>query len=60
MSLQEETRSMSTSGPPCLLQQGPKYSGLREAARVTVTSSGETKVHVHVIVILQHLKTARN
>ena len=50
MSLLEETRGMSTSGPPaCLLQQGPKNSGLREAARVTVTSSGETKVHVYVI-----------
>ena len=49
MNLQEETRGISTSGPPGLLQRGPKCSGLREAARVTVTSSGETKVHVYVI-----------
>ena len=55
-SLQEETRSISTSGPPGPPQQGPKYSGLREAAQVTMTSSGETKVYVYVIRLLSNAR----
>ena len=55
-SLQEETRSISTSGPPGPPQQGPKYSGLREAAQVTMTSSGETKVYVYVIRLLSNTR----